>query len=454
MVTHCLQNNFEALLQRSEYVKIDSLRIGHKLYSAMMQRDNVFDQALNPMLPDEYELLVSNVKSLRGILREWPAESTDAGGGVVAAGGTVLFLFFNCERRSALSQAGVLQLYEQLCAQSRYPFQLLVVNIVTTSGELRPRHRLLLHQTRKADQAGCVHEHVLFVHELRCVGTHDSNRFAEAVDKDALRTILLDGAVSSEGPSATCHLVRRYFDLSPGPPVMDTTAAAVDGGVQTTPNGVAGGVENYKLEKPKATRLERFESALLQAQKLQEHTPGSLKLMGAPLRKLLRHLGRALDAPSTQEPNTRSRVSQSQAAEQDQSWRSLHEALFCHAVHITKDGLCRIWCPYAELAHSALQVIMQWEPPVVIPSSSLETSTEVCNGANANTPCALLVLPASLVRAQLNDTAIAFASCLEIVYVFKHNMELFTATEPSSQTTAKLPRSAQEFVVVGRRSVP
>jgi len=211
LVTHCLQDNFASLLNRSEYVEIDKKRVGHRLYSAMMQCEAVFD-IHNPTLQQDYKFLSECVASFRRLLWDWPLESTERRYNT----GRVLFLFFNLERRGPLSHAGTLQLFEQLCAQCRHPFQLLVINVMTTSGEAETRHQLLLHQRKQLHMCEGMEEHHLFVHELHCTGTHDCHyNFGEAADRDALHSIVLDGAVSSV--SSLVESKRRYFDLADSP---------------------------------------------------------------------------------------------------------------------------------------------------------------------------------------------------------------------------------------------
>lgn len=163
MVTHCLRDDFQSFLDPSEYVALASNKAGHRIYSKMLQRDVIFNHH-NPMTKKDYDFFVSQINSLRTLLRQSFGEDE------------LLFLLFNLERRVALKDDAILELFEQLCRDCSWNFELLVLKIKTKSEERREKRLLKLEKKGKR----------LAVHELHCRGSHDGWRFSNPEDLQAL----------------------------------------------------------------------------------------------------------------------------------------------------------------------------------------------------------------------------------------------------------------------------
>eukprot|EP00927_Polykrikos_kofoidii_P053931 TRINITY_DN48447_c0_g1_i1.p1 TRINITY_DN48447_c0_g1~~TRINITY_DN48447_c0_g1_i1.p1 ORF type:complete len:1161 (+),score=134.13 TRINITY_DN48447_c0_g1_i1:174-3485(+) len=412
MVTHCLRDNFVTFLQRNEYVAAGGSvnKAGHRVYSAMLQREVVFNHH-NPMLERDYEFLSGCVDSFCGLLRPWPIEKASDERSIAEHNGMVLFLLFNLEKRRVLSDADVLQVFDQLSQQCRSPLQLLVVKIITCAEEKSPSHRLLLHQLREPAVLGDgIHSAraELFVHELRSCGANDGYRFDEERDTEALRRILLDGLVSSEGDGSSES--KRYFAVTSAPP---GGSCQEGGGISR-----AGAAPAVVAAVPPVNRAQRFAAALRDGQMLQRSQAGALTVVQPVLRKLLRQLGRGV--PSTESPSH----------EADEVFRPLQAALASHPVFVAPDRLLRIWCPEQERWPVGLDALA---------CGKFDVGDEL-----SMRPCALLLVPSTCTEGFLNGG-------FKVVHTVSMNSELFLSLQQPANVAVKLPRSAEEYVFVGHR---
>jgi len=226
----------------------------------------------------------------------------------------------------------------------------------------------------------------------------------------------------SSEPGISTAASRRYFDLAPA--------------AMTQAN--ARGAEMSCGAVP--SRSERFVTALLRAQAAQEVAPGALVLAQEAARKLLRHLGWAPRA----EPS-----GPGGPPAGEEAWLALQDALASYPVYATVDGRCRVWSPTASRIGSAFRSLACWDQPsacvdalalLLVPSTAArECLVGAAEEKRDSGPGSSLVLESYL------------AERLEVIYTFGKNKDLFSALQQPSQVTLKLPRSAEEYVVVRRR---
>ena len=121
------------------------------------------------MLPKDYDFFVSGVNCLRSLLESSRKENEKD---------ELLFLLFNLERRVALKDEAILELFYELSSTCSWHFELLVLKIITKCGERRGK--LLLEQETKGGRGR------LAVHELWCRGSHNGWRFSDLEDLQAV----------------------------------------------------------------------------------------------------------------------------------------------------------------------------------------------------------------------------------------------------------------------------
>lgn len=213
IVLHCLRDNFGSFLDRTAYVAAPAKKAGHARYSMMVGRPVIFNHH-NPMIPSDYEFLSSCVECFRGLLVNadgqvaWKLDGDQKNGS-----GRVLFLLFNLERHGRLNDTEIEELFEQLCLQSRYPFELLVVKTITRTSDDPSCRCTKIH--RQAAHGRFEIENEVRVYELHCQGTHDGFRFSDRADMELLRRLVLHGEADHNSVGAPPN---RIFELKRGPP--------------------------------------------------------------------------------------------------------------------------------------------------------------------------------------------------------------------------------------------
>lgn len=431
MVSHCLEDNFEAFLRPSEYVMYEASKAGHLTYSAMLERNIIFNHH-NPVLPEDYEYLTRCVNSFRGLLKVHPSCTADVAS-QAGNSGKVLFLLFNLERRVPLDDGAVLALFRQLCARCLLDLELLVVKVVTRS-EDSPVQRLLSHQHQLATSGA--RQGDLWVYELRCVGTHDGYRFSDAVDTDALRDLLL--GISAPVGDAPLLGGPRVFELASQ--VQDGTATLGARRHGELGRRAKGADTRLKENSTASTRMERLNACLAEAQRLQDEAPGSLLLSAAVVRKLFRHIGRAEEAGQAL-------LSADKNFGQHMSMKALGAALGCHPVYASAEGACLVWCPPASRALAALRALAAWSPSIpglcgllLLPRDSIDKLAESVEQRGDK----LLVAPEHGHQRE--------GAKLHVVYCIKGNTEVFRMNRPPANLVVKLPRTAEEYLAVGQQA--
>ena len=339
-------------------------KAGHKIYSPMLQRDVIFNHH-NPMIPADYDFLISCVHSFQQLLKGWTPRHLQC----ISDQDFVLFLLFNLERRVELQDTAVLELFEELARHSTLRFRLLVVKVLTkatTASEDKPQERLLMQ--RKVDLQE------LYVHELRCLGSHDGWRFSDEADLRLLERIiqhrcpefrLFAGAPTADPAKCgtagcpylctwlsghCCHRCKTTGSHAHGPRCdlalfeeheekakQKAEKKAVWGGpVQHTSTQGGLGVV--------VPRADRFRKCLSLAQQLQQQRPKSLQLQTSALRRLERCLIGEPDAPEPKEPLNAARN---------------REATGCELLgHPIQEGPSwRLWCPLEANLVASLELL-------------------------------------------------------------------------------------------------
>eukprot|EP00439_Symbiodinium_sp_Y106_P032833 s1249_g3.t3 len=427
MVTHCLKDDgFAAFLDPSCYVATACKKAGHNIYSPMLHRDVIFNHH-NPMIPADYEFLQSCMLSFQHLLKGWTATPVD-----ISQEDFVLFLLFNLERRVELKDLAVLELFEELLRQSQLPFRLLVVKVVTKATHA-PQESLLMQRSVEVAGAGQISKvQELYVHQLKCQGSHDGWRFSDDADFHALERIirshspefkLFAGAptmallpCSSEGCEYLCtwlagHCCHRCSSKAGWHgPRCDR---------HRLEQGQEGSVEPVTGYKPSGeghphpgskTRAERFRSSLSQAQTQgQGGQRPSLSLQTSALRRLQRCL-RATEAETDE----------TRLCESGESFEALG-----HPIH--EGPSWKLWCPLEANLCTALKLLK-----------------ETFSDARA-----LLLGPMRAFEALPDLSGAGFQE----VCRFKQNTDLFAVTAGDNGPVEKLPRTPEEFVVLARDAI-
>ncbi|OLQ07141.1 Polyketide synthase PksJ [Symbiodinium microadriaticum] len=351
MVTHCLKDGFAAFLDQSRYVATACKKAGHTVYSPMLNRDVIFNHH-NPMIPADYEFLQSCVRSLQHLLKGWTATPVN-----ISLDDFVLFLLFNLERRVELQDAAVLELFEELVRQSQLPFRLLVVKVVTKAADAPQESLLMQRSVEEAGQKSKVQE--LYVHQLKCQGSHDGWRFSDDADFHALERIicrlcselkLFAGAptmpllpCSSEGCPYLCtwlagHCCHRCSSKAGwhGPRCDRHRGEGQD---QQGPVEPARGYKPSGHFLGTVSRAERFRSSLSQAQTQGPQGP-SLSLQTSALRRLERCLRADIEAETDE----------TRVCESGESFEPLGQP-------IHEGPSWKLWCPLEANLSTSLQLL-------------------------------------------------------------------------------------------------
>ncbi|CAK9056343.1 unnamed protein product [Durusdinium trenchii] len=439
MVTHCLaegrrgapggSRSFATFLDASKYLAKPCNKAGHEVYSAMLQRDVIFNHH-NPMLEKDYEFFVANVKSLQALM--WsPHSLPEPNGRSPRCSSMVLFLLFNLERRVPLRHSAIQELFQELTSQCSWNFQLLVVQVHTKAAE-SPQSRLL--EDRSSRNCSNLTQQLL-VYELLCQGAHDGWRFSDEKDMQALGEIVLNGRDFRLMPApgeklAKCNTLSCPFSntwlsthcchscaKTSGSRHGDRCDGIKHHGHDDTQR--PGEMKSVSTRSGTVSRAVRFQEALSKARELQR-TAKCLQIQSSAVRKLRSVLPKQqthLEHSSSQDCCHMESVTD--------EWQFLGYPLYA-------DEGCRIWSPGASDLRAAFQTLLDWP--------------------RSKAPAFLLVEGASG-QAALDQAASTTATARSTsrragrLLGFKANTDLFVAN--SSQWSDKLPRTTEEFVLFG-----